>query len=219
LTKTSSGLFPEEVNNCNGISIMRTAILYESEKVNDATDTLRRLNKIALEHKGKCLSVNYDSIKQKLLWECEKGHKWRTTINSIVYSGSWCPECAGNRKLSLIELQHLAIKKGGMCLATHYINSKTRILWQCKQGHQWYASASSIKNRNSWCPVCAGNQPFGMDTMNKLAEKNQGKCLSTTYVNCKTKMLWKCKNGHQFQATPENVNQGKWCPHCRNTNV
>ncbi len=197
---------------------MRTTSLHEPAKVHDANDTLRRLKKIALEHNGKCLSVNYKSIKQKLLWECEKGHRWRTTINSILYSSSWCPECAGNRKLSLIELQHLAIQKDGRCLATHYLNSKTRILWQCKQGHQWYASALSIKNRNSWCPKCAGNQPLGIEAMRNLASGNEGECLSNGYSNCKTPLHWKCKNGHQFQLTPESARLGRWCPHCNYKN-
>jgi hypothetical protein len=120
---------------------------------------------------------------------------------------------------SIHEMQKIAIDKGGKCLSTEYINSKSTLFWQCSCGHQWQATPFSIKIRKSWCPVCAGNQPFGMDTMHKLAEKNQGTCLSTTYENCKTKMLWKCKNGHQFHATPENVKHGKWCPHCRNTNV
>lgn len=115
---------------------------------------LNRINRIASNHNGKCLSAHCENLKQKLLWECEKGHRWRTTIDSVLYSGSWCPECAGNRKLSLIELQHLASKKGGMCLATQYVNSKTRLLWQCNNGHQWFATAFAIKTRNSWCPEC-----------------------------------------------------------------
>lgn len=133
---------------------MKRSILHKIVKVHDTNNTIEQLQKMALEHNGKCLSTSYKSIKQKLLWECEKGHRWLTTINSILYSGSWCPQCAGNRKLSLIELQHLASKKGGKCLANHYINSKTKLLWQCKHGHQWYATTFSIKTRKSWCPVC-----------------------------------------------------------------
>lgn len=137
---------------------MRTAILQEPVKVHDANDTLKRLKKIALERNGKCLSANYKSIKQKLLWECQKGHTW-------------------------------------------------------------FATPFSIKIRKSWCPVCAGNQPLGMTVMYKLAKKNKGKCLSTMYENCKTKMLWQCRNGHQFQSTPDNIKQGKWCPICRAARV
>ena len=119
----------------------------------------------------------------------------------------------------ILEMQKMAIDKGGKCLSTEYTNSKVPLLWQCSCGHQWLATPFSIKIRKSWCPVCAGNRPFGIDIMHKLASENEGTCLSTKYTNCKTKMLWECRNGHQFQATPENVKQGKWCPHCRNTNV
>ena len=115
---------------------------------------LKQLNTIASSHNGKCLSSHYENIRQKFLWECRNGHKWVASVNSVLYSGSWCPFCAGNRKLSLTELQQLAIQKGGRCLAAQYTNSKTKLCWQCKKGHQWQATAFSIKIRGSWCPVC-----------------------------------------------------------------
>lgn len=117
-------------------------------------EILKRLKFIASNHNGKCLSLHYQNIKQKLLWECRKGHKWFAAVNSVLYSGSWCPQCANNRKLSLIELQRIAIQKGGRCLATNYKNSKTKLLWECMKGHRWYATAFSIKTRKSWCPQC-----------------------------------------------------------------
>jgi hypothetical protein len=29
------------------------------------------------------------------------------------------------------------------------------MLWKCKEGHQWEAKWTDIKNNNSWCPECA----------------------------------------------------------------
>ena len=118
---------------------------------------------------------------------------------------------------NLMQLADIASSHHGKCLSRVYINCKEKLLWQCSFGHQWLATPFSIKIRKSWCPVCAGNQPFGMEALHKLAQKHKGKCLSTKYRNCKTKMLWKCRNGHQFNATPENIKQGRWCPYCRNT--
>jgi hypothetical protein len=133
---------------------------------------LKQLNIIAFSHNGKCLSWHYyENIRQKLLWECRKGHKWFASVNSFLYSGSWCPYCAGNRKLSLTELQQLAVQKGGRCLATQYTNSKTKLFWQCNKGHQWQATAFSIKIRESWCPVC---YKFNLKTSkNKCHENNK----------------------------------------------
>jgi regulator of protease activity HflC (stomatin/prohibitin superfamily) len=134
---------------------MKTVYPQEIDSITPGNNRiLERINIIASRHDGKCLSSHYENIRQKLLWECRKGHKWFASVNSVLYSGSWCPYCAGNRKLSLTELQQLAAQKGGRCLTTQYANSKTKLFWQCNKGHQWQATAFSIKIRESWCPVC-----------------------------------------------------------------
>lgn len=112
------------------------------------------MNDVAISRNGKCLSSSYNGLKLKLLWQCKYGHLWEATPNSILYRKSWCPQCAGNNKLDLEKIKELANSKRGKCLSPKYINSKTKLLWECKEGHQWSASAFSIKTRNSWCPVC-----------------------------------------------------------------
>ncbi|QST02704.1 hypothetical protein IMZ31_19335 (plasmid) [Pontibacillus sp. ALD_SL1] len=48
----------------------------------------------AAKRGGKCLSHTYrNGYSQKLLWECEKGHRWQTTLNAIK-NGTWCPPTA-----------------------------------------------------------------------------------------------------------------------------
>lgn len=47
-----------------------------------------------------------------------------------------------------------------------------------------------------------------------LAAKNGGLCLSTEYVNCRTKCKWQCKEGHSWEAVSDHVQQGHWCPYC-----
>jgi hypothetical protein len=48
----------------------------------------------------------------------------------------------------------------------------------------------------------------------KLARKRGGKCLSTNYVKSAAKMLWQCAKGHQWEATYNHIQGGKWCPFC-----
>lgn len=114
----------------------------------------------------------------------------------------------------ITKMQIIAEQRGGNCLSKQYINSKEKLLWECKKGHQWFSTPFSIIVRKSWCPVCAGNQPLGMEAMNGLAQTHGGKCLSVDYFSVKTKMCWQCKNGHIFESTPDNINQGRWCPYC-----
>ena len=113
------------------------------------------------------------------------------------------------------EMQQLATAKGGICLSEDYINSKTKLVWECRKGHRWEATPFSVKVRESWCPACANNQPLGLIQMNKHAIAQKGKCLSKTYVNVKTKLLWQCHKKHRFEAIAEKVRAGQWCPECR----
>ena len=50
--------------------------------------------------------------------------------------------------------------------------------------------------------------------MQRIAGSRGGKCLSDTYVNGSTKLLWECAKGHQWKAIPHHVGRGSWCPYC-----
>lgn len=121
-------------------------------------------------------------------------------------------------KGTIQEMQLLAKSKGGICWSKVYINSKSNLWWECSNGHRWQASPFSVKNRKSWCPVCANNLPIGLEKMRLMAYKQGGECLSKKYINVKTKLLWKCSNGHRFEATPDAVRKGRWCTKCKNNN-
>lgn len=46
--------------------------------------------------------------------------------------------------------------------------------------------------------------------------KDCGECLSTEYVDCKTRMMWKCNCSYEWPATFDNVyNKKSWCPNCK----
>jgi len=50
------------------------------------------LHAAAAERGGRCLAQRYTNSQAKLEWECERGHTWLASFNSIK-QGSWCPEC------------------------------------------------------------------------------------------------------------------------------
>lgn len=47
-----------------------------------------------------------------------------------------------------------------------------------------------------------------------LAKNNQGKLLSTKYITSRTKLKWRCSEGHEWYATPDQVKRGRWCKIC-----
>lgn len=102
---------------------------------------------------GKCLSNEYSICNEQLTWECAEGHTWYATYYTIK-GGSWCPKCSFERKKNTIEDCHkMAEFKGGKCLSTEYINSKSILKWQCSEGHKFINSYNRIF-MGEWCCQC-----------------------------------------------------------------
>ncbi len=57
-------------------------------------------------------------------------------------------------KLTIDVMQEIAKSRGGKCLSTKYVNSKTKLYWECSEGHRWSARPSDIK-AGKWCRVCS----------------------------------------------------------------
>ena len=107
----------------------------------------------------------------------------------------------------------------GKCLDSFYINSRTKMNWECKENHQWQATFHNVYGLNSWCPYCSGNNKHSLNIINEwLVCKPNGKCLSIEYVNNRTAMKWQCgKCNYIWQATWLAVHKdNNWCPKCAN---
>jgi len=121
------------------------------------------------------------------------------------------------RKYSILYMHNIAKRNGGKCLSEAYVNKRTILQWECTKGHRWEAFPDSVL-RGSWCAVCSGTMRLSLDDMQALAKERGGKCLSEFYVNNKTKLLWKCASGHQWEAAPNSIKRGNWCPTCAGVN-
>lgn len=50
--------------------------------------------------------------------------------------------------------------------------------------------------------------------MQSIAKDREGYCISGVYFNNRTKLTWKCKNGHIWRNTLAHVKAGQWCRIC-----
>ena len=173
---------------------------------------------IAKKRGGKCLSKKYVNGRTKLKWECVDGHRWEAAPEFVKH-GTWCPTCGivGLRKnptIAIEELHKLAKSRGGKCLSKKYVNNRTPLEWECKEGHRWEATPGSV-NSGAWCHECGGSKKLTIEEMQVLAKSRGGKCLSKKYVNARTKLQWECEKGHRWKSTPSKIkNRGQWCPEC-----
>ena len=210
------------ISECNkaGVRVKNIPIeIYDYKSFNEVyiSGNIERMKEIATSHGGKCLSENYINAKTKLLWKCSRGHTWKAVPDSIV-SGTWCPICGKNksaikRKLTIQEMREIAKSRGGIYLSEIYVNANTTLKWKCSEGHQWEATPGNIKS-GKWCPICAGNICSSIEEMNEIARSRGGECLSEEYVNAHSKIKWKCSEGHEWEASPNNIKRGRWCPIC-----
>jgi hypothetical protein len=122
--------------------------------------TIQEVKKMAIKKGGKCLSRSYENNKTKLEWQCEKKHKWQSSLANIN-RGCWCPKCGVQRsakskiKYSIRDLHRWAKSKGGLCRSSKYVTTHTKYSWECAIGHNWDATFQQIKSSNSWCPHCS----------------------------------------------------------------
>ncbi len=177
--------------------------------------TIEEVIEYAKAKGGECLSEEYTRAQEKLKWRCNKGHEWETSFYNVNVHNSWCPICPKEKRF--LKVKEIAISKGGKCKSEEYKGAHGKLLWECKDGHKWKASPNSINN-GTWCPTCAGQKKVTIEEMKILANSYGGECLSKKYSGAHGLLIWKCKNGHEWKATPNYIkSHKKWCPKCEGT--
>jgi hypothetical protein len=124
--------------------------------------TYEDVKKLIGEKNGQLLTCkeNYTTTIKQLKVKCNLcDYIWTPTYNNIKNHNGWCPKCAqvassAKLRLSIEDATNIAKFKSGKCLSKEYKNAHSKLLWECKKGHQWEASYSHIKHSNSWCPIC-----------------------------------------------------------------
>ncbi len=113
----------------------------------------------------------------------------------------------------------LAESKNGLCISNEYYGADAKLVWQCNIGHIWEARYRTIA-RGHWCPKCGRISAskkrikYNIEDLRIAASKRQGKCLSTAYLGYGADHVWQCYDGHTWNAPPDRIIQGKWCPKC-----
>ena len=172
------------------------------------------------------LSKEYINSKNKLRFRCEKGHEFESIFPSIR-KGHWCPECAiiknsNKLKLNLTEVRNNILKwhPGSKLLSHKYTNNQTKLHLICENNHEFKQCYSDIQ-QGGWCMKCAINKRADNCRLTFLEVKNniiewhpESIILFDKYVSAHNKLKIQCKNGHIFNQSYNNIQQGRWCKYC-----
>ena len=109
-------------------------------------------------------TISYGS-KQKVWWQCEKGHVWQASVSSRALSGAECPYCIGKKvqpgendlatAFPEIAAQWHPTKNGALTPEQVTPNSNRKVWWRYGKGHEWLARVSA-RTEGSGCPYCSG---------------------------------------------------------------
>ena len=186
-----------------------------ADKCRDPAYHEAQLDEICQSKGGKRLSA-YSTSTTNVRFQCAKGHEWGA-VSSNIKAGQWCPACVGHCHDSTYheaQLDEICQSKGGKRLSA-YSAATTKVRLQCAKGHEWDVAPSSIK-RGLWCPTCAGRSTdpvYHEAQLDEICNAKHGKRLSA-YRGATTKVRLQCAKSHEWDATPHNIKNGRWCPTC-----
>ena len=173
------------------------------------------------------------SSNKKVWWKCKKGHSWQTNVFSVVVHGNRCPYCAGKKVipgendlatrypevLALWDSEHNKISPSEVMS-----KSNKEVWWKCDKGHAWKAAVYAVTYNGNRCPYCAGKKviPGENDLATRYPEvaaqwDREHNDLSPSEVMpaSKKKYWWRCKEGHQWQASVcSRTMLTSGCPYC-----
>jgi hypothetical protein len=180
--------------------------------------TIQECIEHAIKKDGKCLSTEIRSIKQKISWQCVKGHIWSACFANMLTNDAWCDACSKNI-FSIDDCIEYAILNGGKCLSINY-NFGEKQKWQCGTcGLIWSKKFVLLKqNKYGWCSRCARNgMRLTLQHCIDLAERLNLECLSKVYRNNKALMYWRCKKcDYKWEAAYSDLSRKKQknCSQC-----
>jgi very-short-patch-repair endonuclease len=104
-------------------------------------------------------------------------------------------------------------KEGYRLLSQGYINIRSNLDYECSSGHQNQMSYTNFQ-QGYRCPDCAGNKRLTIERVRLAFEKERYQLLSNEYINCNSRLNYKCSKDHKNQTDWFHFQQGHRCPEC-----
>ena len=168
-------------------------------------------------------TTEYISAIKPIGCKCKKcGYEFNGYPNNLI-KGQRCKKCffSSITKTHETFMNEIKDKIENIEILSEYKGGKIKIKCRCKiDGYEWETLPRNIIKGHG-CPMCSGNARYGFDYfVSKLKEINTNIEISGEYVNAHTHLKCMCKLcGHEWEATPNNLLNGRSCPYCNISNA
>ena len=152
-----------------------------------------------------CGNLNHKSY--RVMFKNFKGNKAKKPTR--------CPYCSKNKKLTIEEVRVFVEKYDFSLLSVEYINNRTPLTLQCKNGHIFSIRLDNFK-QSLKCPMCYRH--YGAYTEDEVKQylESFGYELLNKYIDIHKKIIIKCPKGHIYKTSFNSFkNNGTRCSICR----
>lgn len=164
---------------------------------------------------------------KKIYWICKKGHRWQSRIHSRTKYNHKCIYCTNQKALKGFNdfekwcldndkndlLKEWDYEKNLMQPYEYTKCSGKKVFWKCSKNHSWDATIAHRVSENTGWPIC-GNKKLlkGYNDLKTLRPdisrewhptKNNNRKPDDFLVGSHYKVWWKCKKGHEWEASIE----------------
>ena len=195
------------------------------------------MHELAAQKNGKCLSREYVNSTTHLEWECEFGHRWLATPDTIKNHASWCHVCTNykpkgkNPKISETKLlKEWDFEKNIEDPAKITTGSDKKLWWKCSECELSYDCQPHVKQRTN-CPFCTGRRPSHFYNLATEYPKKAKRFMTDKNMVDPTEVLpgshnvywWSCENGHEYELRCDHMTKGgddtRNCAYCKGIKV
>jgi hypothetical protein len=148
---------------------------------------------------------------------CSQGHLLSLQAKSLQgFAG--CPRCRERERMARLRLQ--TEQDGSRCLDDEWQGSRHFHRFRCLRNasHEWRRTFADAA-RNSRCPHCVHRgrvlDKDGLQRLKNYCVSHGGDCLSLVYLGINHKHVFRCGEGHVWQATGHSLLvKNSWCSRC-----
>lgn len=207
-------------DNIKRLSITLDYWTFDGNMSERQKNELAVIKHIAESKGGKLLSTVYVDCEKNLEFVDKDGNLFKKPAIRIK-KNEWSPYENGrvinNPEYHLNKLRKIAESKGGKLISTDYINSRTKLELEDKNGVHFFMSGTDLI-RNHWSPFESNtvrDPEYHLNLLRKIAESKGGKLISNQYLGAKTKLEFEDSKKRRFFKTPDDVKgkQGYWSPY------
>ena len=145
-------------------------------------------------------------------------YEWDESPSHLIHSKSGCPQCSGNLRLTIEDIQKRA--NPSITVISRVGNGKCHV--KCQQcGYEWSPFVGHI-TRNHGCPYCIDNPTVKLTIdviQSRISEISPNITIIGEYINVDSPIKAYCSEHDCFwdSSTPYRLMNGVGCPSCKNS--